>query len=71
MLQPGPSVFLIGDDRRRLLWAIVETQTELERIARKLLPEYRIDNATLEPSFAEFRLCGIDPSLWMRVCAPS
>lgn len=71
MLQPAPSVFLIGDDRRRLLWAIVETQTELERIARRLLPEYRIDNATLEPSFAEFRLCHIDPSLWMRICAPS
>lgn len=61
MLQPAPSVFLIGDGRRRLLWAIVETQTELERIARRLLPEYRIDNATLEPSFTEFRLCNMTP----------
>lgn len=71
VLQPAPSVFLIGDDQRRLLWAIVETQAELERIARRLLPEYRVDVATLEPSFAEFRLCDIDPSMWMRVCAPS
>lgn len=52
-----------------MIWAIVGSQAELERIVGKRLHGHQIEHMELEPSFSEFREAGIDPSWWMRGCA--
>jgi len=69
-LTPNPSIFRISGGRR-MIWAIVASQDELERIIAKRLPGNRVEHIELEPSFSEFNHAEVNVSEWLRECAPS
>ncbi len=68
-LHATPTIYRLPDGRY-LLWSIVASLPEMERIVAKRLPGCQVDHIEIEPSFSEFHEAAIDVSWWLRELAP-